>query len=378
MDITRIDTYDDNRFSQNVLNQHGAYIIEDEPYEIEIITKDSAVIRGKNKSVYGELIEQFRFHAPHICIFLDAAGTIIKEYPNEEEIKIKLEDIQPSQFFIDKDKLEAVKSFVDCEDDIVIQVIPWNDRYIALDGHTRLYLAKLSGFSYVKAVIAETEDWAWQFVGEAQKRGIFTPGDMTLLEHKDYDIKWNQFCDELFASEEEEEYREAFTRDGVSQRRIVPKHAPVSEGDYFKQILVILKTNDSPASGEGAGKYIMQQRSLKAKYYAGMWDATGGAVKAGETPEEAAVREVKEELGLDITVDDLVPAWDFIAEWNPGTGLLFSVFGCRAKVPAGGFSCSKREVNDVKIASFDEFYKCMMEHNDEAFGEELKKLEARL
>ena len=38
------------------------------------------------------------------------------------------------------------------------------------------------------------------------------------------------------------------------------------------------------------------QRSLKAKYYAGMWDATGGSVKAGESPEEAAVREVKEEL----------------------------------------------------------------------------------
>ena len=48
MDITRIDSYYDNRFSQNVLNQHGAYVIEDEPYEIEIISKDSAVIRGKS------------------------------------------------------------------------------------------------------------------------------------------------------------------------------------------------------------------------------------------------------------------------------------------------------------------------------------------
>ena len=378
MDITRIDSYDDKRFSQVVLNQHGAYIVEDEPYEIEIISKDSAVVRGKETSAYTELIEQFRFHAPHICRFFDVSGTIVKEYTAEEEIKIQLENIQPSQFFIDKDKLEAVKSFINCEDDIIIQVTRWNDRYIALDGHTRLYLAKILGFSYVKAVVAETEDWAWQFVSEAQKRGIFNPGDMKLLNHKDYDVKWNQFCDELFASEQEEEYREVFTRDGISQGRIVPKHSPASEGDYFKQILVILKTKDSPEAGKGTGKYIMQQRLLKAKYYAGMWDATGGSVKAGETPEEATVREVKEELGLDIKVEDLVPAWNFIAEWNPGTGLLFSVFGCRAEVPDDGFIFNKREVNDVKIASFDEFYKCMMEHNDEGFGEELKKLEARL
>lgn len=378
MDITRIDTYDDNRFSQKVLNQHGAYIIEDEPYEIEIISKDSAMIRGKDISVYGELIEQFRFHAPHICRFLDTTGAVVKEYHTEEAITIKLEDIQPSQFFIDKEKLEAVKSFVNCEEDIIVQVIRWNDRFIALDGHTRIYLAKILGFSYVKAVIAETENWVWQFVGEAQKRGIFTLGDMKLLSHEDYDVKWNKFCDELFDGGQDEEYREVFTRDGVSQDRIVPKHAPVNDGDYFKQILVILKTKDSPAPGEGVGSYIMQQRSLKAKYYAGMWDATGGSVKAGETPEEAAVREVKEELGLDIKVEDLVSAWNFIAEWNPGTGLLFSVFGCRAEVPEAGFNYDEREVNDVKLAPFDEFYKCMMDHNDEAFGLELKKLEERL
>ena len=130
MNITRIDSYYDNRFSQNVLNQHGAYVIEDEPYEIEIISKDSAVIRGKEPSLYAELIEQFRFHAPHICSFLDDSGAIVKKYPVEDKIKIKLEDIQPSQFFIDKDKLDAVKSFVNCEDDIIIQVIKWNDRYL--------------------------------------------------------------------------------------------------------------------------------------------------------------------------------------------------------------------------------------------------------
>ena len=37
MDITRIDTYNDERFSRTVLIQHGAYLISDDPYEIEII-----------------------------------------------------------------------------------------------------------------------------------------------------------------------------------------------------------------------------------------------------------------------------------------------------------------------------------------------------
>ena len=100
MNITRIDTYDDNRFSQNVLNQHGAYVIEDEPYEIEIISKDSAVVRGKDSSAFGELIEQFRFHAPHICRFLDIAGVVLKEYPPEATIRVKPENIHPSQIMI--------------------------------------------------------------------------------------------------------------------------------------------------------------------------------------------------------------------------------------------------------------------------------------
>ena len=39
---------------------------------------------------------------------------------------------------------------------------------------------------------------------------------------------------------------------------------------------------------------------------------------------------------------------------------------------------SELKISNVKVVSFDEFYKCMMEHNDEAFGEALKKLEARL
>ena len=43
------------------------------------------------------------------------------------------------------------------------------------------------------------------------------------------------------------------------------------------------------------GKYVVQQRSLRARYYAGKWDMTGGGVRSDETPKEAAVRELSEE-----------------------------------------------------------------------------------
>ncbi len=188
-----------------MLNQHGAYIVDDEPYEVEIISKDTAVVRGKNHSAYEELIEEFRYHAPHVCKFLNGAGAVIKEYSVAAEAQIELSNIQPSQFYVDEDKLEAIKSFINKGEDIVVQVIPWNDRFISLDGHTRLYLASMLGFKHVKAVIVEQEEWVWQFVIEAQKRGIITPKDMALLSHEDYEVKWNQFCDTLFADNQENE-----------------------------------------------------------------------------------------------------------------------------------------------------------------------------
>ncbi len=205
LEITRINSYDDKRFSIIVLNQHGAYFIDNEPYEIEIVSKDTAIVRGNNPSAYEELIEEFRYHAPHVCKFLDDTGAMIKEYPIAEKTWIELLSIQPSQFFVDEDKLEAIKSFINSEEDIVVQVIPWNDRFISLDGHTRLFLAHVLGFKQVKAVIVEQEEWVWQFVSKAQKRGIITPKDMTLLSHEDYEVKWNQFCDTLFADNQENE-----------------------------------------------------------------------------------------------------------------------------------------------------------------------------
>ncbi len=172
------------------------------------------------------------------------------------------------------------------------------------------------------------------------------------------------------------EYIDVFTRDGIPTGKIKEKHEDKLPGEYYRHVLIIMKTADSPAPGEGEGMYVVQQRSLKAKYYAGKWDMTGGGVRSGETPAEAAVRELSEELGIDITQNDLKLAFDYIKDWeDDGTGLLISVFMLRIEVPEDGFSFDTYEVNDVKIMPFHEFYNHVMDHNDEEMGRGLKEIE---
>lgn len=69
--------------------------------------------------------------------------------------------------------------------------------------------------------------------------------------------------------------------------------------------------------------------------YKDAWDVPGGYVNANETPREAAVREVKEELGLDVA---LGPA--LVVDWAPhpaeGDKVLFLFDGGTLDTAAAG------------------------------------------
>ena len=198
LEIKRVNNYTDTRFSKKVLAQHGCFLINEEPYEVEIISDSEAIVRGKNRGYFEELIEQFRFFTPHITMFYDSVGSVIKQYADAELIEIALEDIQPSQFYVDADKVAAIRSFIHRPEDIIIQVSRETDGYISLDGHTRLYYAWTQGFDKVRAVLAETDECIYDFVQEAIRRGIRSPKDLILLEHEEYEIQWNRYCEEYF------------------------------------------------------------------------------------------------------------------------------------------------------------------------------------
>ena len=158
------------------------------------------------------------------------------------------------------------------------------------------------------------------------------------------------------------EMREIFTRDGKPTGKTIEKHAQRNADEYLLHTLVILRNRE--------GKYMLQQRSLKARFFAGLWDTTGGGVQAGETSRQAAVREVYEELGVTVEERDLRFLFREVVE---NGRLIVDTYGALAEEPEGGFRPAEMEVNDVKLVSYDEYTEAVLPGRTAAFREALER-----
>ncbi|HEX3861575.1 MAG TPA: 8-oxo-dGTP diphosphatase MutT [Stellaceae bacterium] len=75
------------------------------------------------------------------------------------------------------------------------------------------------------------------------------------------------------------------------------------------------------------GRVLLAERPA-GKHLAGMWEFPGGKVQPGETPEIALIRELDEELGIDVQASCLAP-FTFASHTYPEFHLLMPLYVCR-------------------------------------------------
>ena len=96
------------------------------------------------------------------------------------------------------------------------------------------------------------------------------------------------------------------------------------------------------------------------------WGFPGGTVELGETPQMAAVREVKEETGLDVEVGDLIGIYtDFDVVCSNGDQFQSILIAYELTVTGGELFCDQQETKELKyFALADAPALFCKQHND--------------
>jgi len=96
----------------------------------------------------------------------------------------------------------------------------------------------------------------------------------------------------------------------------------MTEGRTQKIVLVV-----ACALVDADGRVLMAQRP-EGKSLAGLWEFPGGKMEPGETPEDALIRELREELGIEVAKACLAPL-AFASHTYTDFHLLMPLYVCR-------------------------------------------------
>ena len=139
-------------------------------------------------------------------------------------------------------------------------------------------------------------------------------------------------------------YDENRNRTGETTAR---EGAFMHEGEYMLYVLAIVE--------DVQGRYLITQRSLEKHWAAGWWEVTGGGVLSGETSAQAVVREVGEEVGLDVSGESLEPVYAYRnVDLDRGDNYIVDIYHFRLDVSDDDVTLQDSEAIACRFATWDE------------------------
>ena len=143
------------------------------------------------------------------------------------------------------------------------------------------------------------------------------------------------------------ELRDLYDENSNVTGKTYHKGGIIPEG-YYPMVVMIEIMNSK-------GELLMQKRSERK---GGYWGVTGGHPKAGETPFEGIITEVKEELGLDFTNENII---EFDSGWDGED--CYKRYFLEKDINLDDITIQEEELSEVKWFSIDEL-KHMVETNE--------------
>ncbi len=149
-----------------------------------------------------------------------------------------------------------------------------------------------------------------------------------------------------------EELIDVLNEDGTKTGKVVTRKEVHEKGLWHKIVVIAIIDKE--------GNVLMQQRAKDKETNPGKWDiSVAGHVSAGQTSIESAIREVKEEIGMDVEEKDL----QYMLTYQTGRKVkdnfyanhIFDVYLVKTEgIDISKIKIQESEVEQVKLCNLEE------------------------
>ncbi|MGN0318645.1 MAG: NUDIX domain-containing protein [Lachnospira sp.] len=239
------------------------------------------------------------------------------------------------------------------DDDNHSIVYPINCGYIDKEKSLELASSLDRQPAYLVGVDTAVDEYSGVLIAVARRRDdsenywIIAPENISFtVQQLEEMVYFNEQYYDSFIEMVDDELWDAYDRDekllGYDLKRSMAKNLP--EGVFHIVVDVYTVTK--------GGKVLVTERS-RNKTYPLKWEVTGGSILKGETPSQGAVRELKEETGIEKNPEDLVVLYHYTDE---AKHCIYYAFMCVIDSEIH-IKLQEGETMDYMYLSLPEFYK---------------------